>query len=277
MSGEKFETNCENFCKGVTFISELRMARDQEFDLLFKMVLIGDSGTGKSNCVSRFVRDEFTLETKSTIGIEFGIRDILVKDKVVRLQLWDTAGQERFREMTTSYYRGAIGIVIVFDITKSLTFENAERWLREARDHAETNVSIMLVGNKCDLYHKRQVPREEAQAFANENGISYIEVSTLANINIDQLFLQLAEQVLHKLFSGKSTVESTHGSVKLSINATSVSKSLTIPPKPWFFKIDQEEYERHWRNVKWKNESNCYICSSHIFSWFSPYYYCKVC
>ncbi|CAB1338887.1 unnamed protein product [Coregonus sp. 'balchen'] len=108
--------------------------RDDEYDYLFKVVLIGDSGVGKSNLLSRFTRNEFNLESKSTIGVE--------------------------------YYRGAVGALLVYDIAKHLTYENVERWLKELRDHADTNIVIMLVGNKSDLRHLRAVPTDEARAFA---------------------------------------------------------------------------------------------------------------
>lgn len=145
------------------------------------MVLIGDSGVGKSNLLSRFTRNEFNLESKSTIGVEFATRSIEVDSKTIKAQIWDTgramscaafahaclaAGQERYRAITSAYYRGAVGALLVYDIAKHLTYENVERWLKELRDHADANIVIMLVGNKSDLRHLRAVPTEEAKAFA---------------------------------------------------------------------------------------------------------------
>uniref|UniRef100_A0A3P8XA55 Ras-related protein Rab-25 n=1 Tax=Esox lucius TaxID=8010 RepID=A0A3P8XA55_ESOLU len=121
------------------------------------MVLIGDSGVGKSNLLSRFTRNEFNLESKSTIGVEFATRSIQVDGKTVKAQIWDTAGQERYRAITSAYYRGAVGALLVYDIAKHLTYENVERWLKELRDHADSNIVIMLVGNKSDLRHLRAV------------------------------------------------------------------------------------------------------------------------
>uniref|UniRef100_A0A3Q3AH10 Ras-related protein Rab-25 n=1 Tax=Kryptolebias marmoratus TaxID=37003 RepID=A0A3Q3AH10_KRYMA len=140
--------------------------RDDEYDYLFKVVLIGDSGVGKSNLLSRFTRNEFNLESKSTIGVEFATRSIQVDGKTVKAQIWDTAGQERYRAITSAYYRGAVGALLVYDIAKHLTYENVERWLKELRDHADSNIVIMLVGNKSDLRHLRAVPTDEARAFA---------------------------------------------------------------------------------------------------------------
>lgn len=142
--------------------------RDDEYDYLFKVVLIGDSGVGKSNLLSRFTRNEFNLESKSTIGVEFATRSIQVDGKTIKAQIWDTAGQERYRAITSAYYRGAVGALLVYDIAKHLTYENVERWLKELRDHADSNIVIMLVGNKSDLRHLRAVPTDEARAFAGE-------------------------------------------------------------------------------------------------------------
>ena len=131
--------------------------REDEYDFLFKVVLIGDSGVGKSNLLSRFTKNEFNLESKTTIGVEFATKTIETEGKIVKAQIWDTAGQERYRAITSAYYRGAVGALLVFDITKDLTFQSVERWLQELRDHADQNIVIMLVGNKTDLEHLRDV------------------------------------------------------------------------------------------------------------------------
>nr|CAD7590027.1 unnamed protein product [Timema genevievae] len=162
--------------------------RDDEYDYLFKVVLIGDSGVGKSNLLSRFTRNEFNLESKSTIGVEFATRSIQVDGKTIKAQIWDTAGQERYRAITSAYYRGAVGALLVYDIAKHLTYENVERWLRELRDHADQNIVIMLVGNKSDLRHLRAVPTDEAKAFAERNGLSFIETSALDSTNVETAF-----------------------------------------------------------------------------------------
>jgi small GTP-binding protein len=131
------------------------------------VVLIGDSGVGKSNLLSRFTRNEFNLDSKSTIGVEFATRSIQVDAKTIKAQIWDTAGQERYRAITSAYYRGAVGALLVYDISKHQTYENVTRWLKELRDHADSNIVIMLVGNKSDLRHLRAVPTEEAKQFAS--------------------------------------------------------------------------------------------------------------
>ncbi|KAL2227475.1 ras-related protein Rab2BV [Sesamum indicum] len=161
---------------------------DHEYDYLFKIVLIGDSGVGKSNILSRFTRNEFCLESKSTIGVEFATRTLQVEGKTVKAQIWDTAGQERYRAITSAYYRGAVGALVVYDMTKRQTFENVQRWLRELRDHADSNIVIMLAGNKSDLNHLRVVTEHDAQAFAEKEGLSFLETSALEAHNVEKAF-----------------------------------------------------------------------------------------
>ncbi|XP_037480829.1 ras-related protein RABA2a-like [Triticum dicoccoides] len=161
---------------------------EEEYDYLFKVVLIGDSGVGKSNLLSRFTRNEFCLESKSTIGVEFATRTLHVEEKIIKAQIWDTAGQERYRAITSAYYRGALGAVLVYDVTKPTTFENISRWLKELRDHADANIRIMLVGNKTDLKDLRAVPADDAGGYAEAEGLSYIETSALEAMNVEEAF-----------------------------------------------------------------------------------------
>lgn len=132
------------------------------------VVLIGDSGVGKSNLLLRFTKNDFLMESKSTIGVEFATRTLKVSGKTIKAQIWDTAGQERYRAITSAYYRGAVGALLVYDITKKQTFDNTERWLTELREHADEDIVILLVGNKSDLRHIRAVSTEEGSAFAGK-------------------------------------------------------------------------------------------------------------
>ncbi|KAG2784726.1 hypothetical protein JG687_00008953 [Phytophthora cactorum] len=177
--------------------------REDEYDYLFKIVLIGDSGVGKSNLLSRFTRNEFNLESKSTIGVEFATKSIVAEGKTIKAQIWDTAGQERYRAITSAYYRGAVGALLVYDITKHGTFENVERWLKELRDHADANTVIMLVGNKSDLRHLRAVSTEEAMAFAEKNSLAFIETSALEATGVDTAFQRILTEI-YKLMSRKT-------------------------------------------------------------------------
>ncbi|KAF9559584.1 ras-domain-containing protein [Agrocybe pediades] len=195
------------------------MAEGSNYDYLFKVVLIGDSGVGKSytqpyqSCcptavLSRFTRNEFNLESKSTIGVEFATRSINVDGKTVKAQIWDTAGQERYRAITSAYYRGAVGALLVYDIAKQATYANVTRWLKELRDHADSNIVIMLVGNKSDLKHLRAVPTDEAKAFSAENGLSFIETSALDASNVESAFQTILTDI-YRIVSSKSLESST--------------------------------------------------------------------
>lgn len=181
------------------------MAND-EYDFLFKVVLIGDSGVGKSNLLSRFTRNEFNLDTKSTIGVEFATRSIQVDAKTIKAQIWDTAGQERYRAITSAYYRGAVGALLVYDISKHQTYENVQRWLKELREHADSNIVIMLVGNKSDLRHLRAVPTEEAKQFASENNLSFIETSALDASNVELAFQNILTEI-YRIVSQKTGMQ----------------------------------------------------------------------
>lgn len=176
---------------------------DDEYDYLFKLVLIGDSGVGKSNLLSRFTKNEFNLESKSTIGVEFATRSLNIDSKVVKAQIWDTAGQERYRAITSAYYRGAVGALLVYDVTRKATFENAARWLRELRDHTDPNIVVMLIGNKSDLRHLVAVPTEEGKALAEQEGLCFLETSALEATNVEQAFTEVLTQI-HRIVSKKA-------------------------------------------------------------------------
>ncbi|KAK8605036.1 hypothetical protein V6N13_082495 [Hibiscus sabdariffa] len=170
---------------------------DHEYDYLYKIVLIGDSGVGKSNILSRFTRNEFCLESKSTIGVEFATRTLQVEGKTVKAQIWDTAGQERYRAITSAYYRGAVGALLVYDITKRQTFDNVQRWLRELRDHADSNIVVMMVGNKSDLNHLRAVSEDDGHGLAEKEGLSFLETSALEATNIEKAFQTVLNEIYH--------------------------------------------------------------------------------
>ncbi|KAG7469574.1 hypothetical protein MATL_G00130290 [Megalops atlanticus] len=142
------------------------MASDEAYNFVFKVVLIGESGVGKSNLLSRFTKNEFNHDSRTTIGVEFSTRTVQLGTVTVKAQIWDTAGLERYRAITSAYYRGAVGALLVYDIAKHLTYESVERWLKELYDHADPHIVVMLVGNKSDLASLRSVPTEEAKDFA---------------------------------------------------------------------------------------------------------------
>ncbi|KAH8268807.1 hypothetical protein KR018_007575 [Drosophila ironensis] len=168
------------------------------YDYLFKLLLIGDSGVGKTCILFRFSEDAFNTTFISTIGIDFKIRTIELDNKKIKLQIWDTAGQERFRTITTAYYRGAMGIMLVYDITQEKSFENIKNWIRNIEENASADVEKMLLGNKCELHDKRQVSKERGEQLAIEYGIKFMETSAKASINVEEAFLTLASDIKAK-------------------------------------------------------------------------------
>lgn len=167
------------------------------------VVLIGDSGVGKSNILGRFTRNEFNLDSKSTIGVEFATRTVNVDDKTIKAQIWDTAGQERYRAITSAYYRGAVGALLMYDISKQESYESVARWLTELREHADSQIVIMLVGNKCDLKHLRAIPTEEAKNFAAENKLLFIETSALDATNVELAFQNILTEI-YRLYADQT-------------------------------------------------------------------------
>ncbi|KAK1306375.1 Ras-related protein RABA4d [Acorus calamus] len=168
---------------------------NQKIDYVFKVVLIGDSAVGKSQLLARFSRNEFSLDSKATIGVEFQTRTLVIDHKTVKAQIWDTAGQERYRAVTSAYYRGAVGAMLVYDMTKRQTFDHVARWLEELRGHADKNIVVMLVGNKSDLGSLRAVPEEDAREFAQREGLFFLETSALDSTNVEPAFLTVLTEI----------------------------------------------------------------------------------
>ncbi|CAL4967955.1 unnamed protein product [Urochloa decumbens] len=166
-----------------------------EYDYLFKLLLIGDSGVGKSCLLLRFADDSYLDSYISTIGVDFKIRTVEQDGKTIKLQIWDTAGQERFRTITSSYYRGAHGIIVVYDVTDQESFNNVKQWLNEIDRYASDNVNKLLVGNKSDLTANKVVATETAKAFADEMGIPFMETSAKNAINVEQAFMAMAASI----------------------------------------------------------------------------------
>eukprot|EP00286_Rhodomonas_abbreviata_P012664 CAMPEP_0181323912 /NCGR_PEP_ID=MMETSP1101-20121128/20057_1 /TAXON_ID=46948 /ORGANISM="Rhodomonas abbreviata, Strain Caron Lab Isolate" /LENGTH=188 /DNA_ID=CAMNT_0023432009 /DNA_START=229 /DNA_END=792 /DNA_ORIENTATION=- len=169
------------------------------YDYLVKLLLIGDSGVGKSCLLLRFSDDSFTTSFITTIGIDFKIRNIEQDGKRLKLQIWDTAGQERFRTITTAYYRGAMGILLVYDVTDEQSFVNIRNWMGQISQYAASNVNKVLVGNKCDMLDKKVIETARGQALADEYGIAFYETSAKNNINVDKAFTDIAKDVMVRL------------------------------------------------------------------------------
>ncbi|CAN1275103.1 Ras-related protein RABE1c [Linum perenne] len=179
-----------------------------DYDYLIKLLLIGDSGVGKSCLLLRFSDGSFTTSFITTIGIDFKIRTIELDGKRIKLQIWDTAGQERFRTITTAYYRGAMGILLVYDVTDESSFNNIRNWIRNIEQHASDNVNKILVGNKADMDEsKRAVPTAKGQALADEYGIKFFETSAKTNLNVEEVFFSIARDIKQRLADTDSKSE----------------------------------------------------------------------
>jgi small GTP-binding protein len=166
------------------------------YDYVCKVVLVGESGVGKTNILSRFCKDEFLANSTSTLGVEFATKIINIEDKKVRVQIWDTAGQEKYKAITNSYYINAKGALVIYDITKFSSFESIEKWIDELRDVAGKDIIILLVGNKTDLKHLRAVAKEEGEEKAKKLGnLQYIETSAMNNTHIQDAFQNLTQSI----------------------------------------------------------------------------------
>jgi len=185
--------------------------KQRDYDFLFKLVLIGDSGVGKSCLLLRFADDAFTESYISTIGVDFRFRTVKIDGKTVKLQIWDTAGQERFRTITSAYYRGADGIIMVFDVTSVESFDHVSDWLKEVNRYAADGTVKLLVGNKCDRpASDKAVTIDQAKEYANELGIAFLETSAKSAKNVEEAFLTIAGELIRQK-SATSTGQHMNG------------------------------------------------------------------
>jgi Ras-related protein Rab-2A len=176
------------------------------YDFLFKFIIIGDSSVGKSCILLRFTEGRYKTEHEPTLGVEFGSKNIKVGDQVIKIQIWDTAGQESFKSITRSYYKGSIAALIVYDITRRESFENLSKWLYEVKSHSHEKVEIVLIGNKSDLSSKylqflfrREISFEEGEAFAKKNGFEFFETSAQSGDKVEDVFRMLATRIVKKI------------------------------------------------------------------------------
>jgi small GTP-binding protein len=183
-----------------------------EPDLVVKIIIVGDSGVGKTNIISQFARKKFNPGSKTTIGVEFVSKTFEVHGKVVRAQIWDTAGQERYRSVASAYYKGASGAIVVYDITSSTSFASVGRWLEEVRQTADDGVLITLIGNKADLADSRSVTTEDGSKYAERNSLLFMEASALSGDNVNECFQELVAEIVTR---GKAKI----GEIKKSTSA----------------------------------------------------------
>lgn len=174
-------------------------AADQNFDYMFKLLIIGNSSVGKTSFLFRYADDSFTSAFVSTVGIDFKVKTVFRNDKRVKLQIWDTAGQERYRTITTAYYRGAMGFILMYDITNEESFNAVQDWCTQIKMYSWDNAQVVLVGNKMDLEEERVITTERGNRLAEQLGLDFFETSAKENINVKQVFDRLVDIICDKM------------------------------------------------------------------------------
>ena len=174
------------------------MADDENYEMMFKVVLVGDSFVGKTNIMSKYIKNEFHEDSKATVGVEFGSKQFNVEGHSIKAQIWDTAGQERYKAITSAYYKGAKGAFIVYDITRKQSFESVDKWVNDVTAVADKKITIILIGNKSDLEDQRQVSKEQGQDKANKLEIAFMETSAFSGENLDKAFDMMINEVYKK-------------------------------------------------------------------------------
>ena len=202
------------------------MNNNDNYDLILKLVLIGDSGVGKTNILSRYNNNEFSLATQPTVGVEFGNKIIKKENKSIKLQLWDTAGQERYKAITNAFYKGSKGAFVVYDITRKSSFLNIDKWIGELKTNGSEDILIILVGNKSDLEDKREVSIEDGEKKAKQYGIAFCETSALQGKNIeyakkkkiDEIILEIENAKQKEMKNNKSNNKKKSKGIMLNTN-----------------------------------------------------------
>nr|BAN64311.1 Ras-related protein Rab-1B [Babesia bovis] len=207
----------------------------KEYDYLFKIIIIGDSGAGKSSLLLRFADDTYSESYMSTIGVDFKIKTVKIDNVTIKLQIWDTAGQERFRTITSTYYRGAHGIITVYDVTSRVSFESVKKtWLVDIEKYSSANISKLLIGNKVDLEDSRAVTYDEAREFAEQNNMDYIEASAKTAQNVEKAFESIARALKDKATRCTTPVAATNtfnlgSTTRVSTNRNMSDKCQEVP------------------------------------------------
>ena len=192
---------------------------DEKYDFIFKVLLLGNSDVGKSSLLLRYVDSVWNDAFVPTIGVDFKVKTLTINEKKVKMQIWDTAGQERFRTVVATYFRGAHGILLLYDVTNKDSFKNLESWLIEIEKNAKEKVLKILIGNKCDLTDDREITSDEGKAFALRNGMEFMETSAKMNTNVTEAFETLGKLMIE--FNSKSNTTSQKNNQNKNLKASS--------------------------------------------------------
>ena len=187
---------------------------EESYDMIFKLVLIGDSFVGKTNIMSQYLKNEFHNDSKATVGVEFGSKKYKIDGRSIKAQIWDTAGQERYKAITKAYYKGSLGAFVVYDITRKESFQSVDRWIKEVRDASERNIVLMLIGNKSDLESQRQVTKEQGEAKGKAFDCAFLETSALNGNNLDKAFDLMIKEVYDKNHTAIEQEEENNSGLK---------------------------------------------------------------
>ena len=189
------------------------MSDAEEYEMMIKVILIGDSGVGKTNIMSKYLKNQFMENSKATVGVEFGSKLFNHQGHKIKAQIWDTAGQEKYKAITGAYYKGSKGAFIVYDITRKDTFASIERWVNDLKATSDPKLTIILIGNKNDLDDKREVSKDQGEEKAKSFGCAFLETSAFSGDNLDKAFELMVKEIYEK-FSNSSSEEEEFEAVK---------------------------------------------------------------
>ena len=206
------------------------------YNMIFKIVLIGDTSVGKTNILSKYLTDEFDAKSKATVGVEFGVKNFKIENNIVKVQIWETAGEERYRSITNAYYKGAKGSLLIYDITNKKSFENVEKWISDLKANADEDISMILLGNKTDLEDKRVVTTEEGKNKAEFYNLTFMETSAFNGNNIQEAFNELITDIYkknHELLENQAKVEIIRDKKTIELDKGEDNNTDEVKEKKW--------------------------------------------
>ena len=206
------------------------MEDEDNYEMMVKVVLVGDSGVGKTNIMSKYLKNEFREDSKATVGVEFGAKQFTVEGHSIKAQIWDTAGQERYKAITSAYYKGAKGAFICYDITRKNTFDSVNKWVSDLTATADKKITIILIGNKSDLEDQRQVTKEMGEEKAKDLQLAFLETSAKSGDNLEKGFQMMINEI-YKKYHEDISGEGTEETMEQGKDITNLKKNNTTPVK----------------------------------------------